>query len=191
MNMNKFFDKFFEETKAEFTDLLKNKNINRLFELIEKINTSENIEKNLNSLNYSQILYNIMFNFSNMNYNNVVTRCGCHYLVDMINFFHHIDNCIENGVLLYFLKVRAKWVKNIEVYTFSWENDNMIVGNNIDTDSNYIITAVERICIDYDKLFEILKEILKDENWEKRSGFLNNEEYYTFNNEKAFGKYFK
>ena len=57
--MNKFFDKFFEETKAEFTDLLKNKNINRLFELIEKINTSENIEKDLNSLNYSQILYNI------------------------------------------------------------------------------------------------------------------------------------
>ena len=59
MDMNKFFDKFFEETKAEFTDLLKNKNINRLFELIEKINTSENIEKDLNSLNYSQILYNI------------------------------------------------------------------------------------------------------------------------------------
>lgn len=59
MDMNKFFDKFFEETKAEFTDLLKNKNINRLFELIEKINTAENIEKDLNSLNYSQILYNI------------------------------------------------------------------------------------------------------------------------------------
>lgn len=190
-NMDEFLNKFFEETKEELTELLQNKNLNQLFKLIEKINTAENTEKDLDSLNYSQILYNIMFNFSNKNFKNIVTRCGCHYLADMINFLHHIDTCIENCVPLYFLKIRIKWMKNLEVYTFSWENDNMVVGNYIDPDSNYIITKLCKICINYDKLFEILKEILKDENWEKKSKFLKNEEYYVFNNEKAFNKYFK
>ena len=52
----------FEKSKIEFYDVLKDSNIRRLFDLIDKINTSENKDKKIDSFSYSQILYSI-FNF--------------------------------------------------------------------------------------------------------------------------------
>ena len=188
MDMNEFLNKFFNETKDELSELLQNKNINQLFELIEKINSTENTKKDLDSMFYSQILYNVMFHFSGMNYTNIVTRRGCQYLSDMIDFLHHVDNFIESEMQLYFLKIQANWVMDAEFYTFSWRFDDDDVRNDICTAS---ITKIERIPVDYEKLFKILNEIIKDENLKNMPGILNSKDYYIFDNEKAFEKYFK
>lgn len=108
-NITSFLDDIFRESKKEFFEILKNENSKKLFELIDKINTFENKEKNIDSFSYSQILYDITIYASDINFSNIVVRHGCHHLTDIIDFLNHINWCINDDGMLSFLKINTEF----------------------------------------------------------------------------------
>ena len=202
--MDNLLKNLFEKSKAEFYEILKDNNNKKLFELIEQININ-------NTHNYFQILYNI-FNFhSNFEYN-IHEHKDFSYIIDMIDFLHDIEYCIDDDGELYFIRfeVQHKYdecflnklqninilnalKKSIFMYSFSsrqFESDELIKKDFLKHYDGYNILTIEKISVNYEKLLNILEEILKDENWECKPNKLSNINCYFFNEKKAFDKYF-
>ena len=202
----------FEKSKIEFYDVLKDSNIRRLFDLIDKINTSENKDKKIDSFSYSQILYSIFNFYSNFEYN-INIRESFNYIIDMIGFLRDVELCIDDDGELYFARFTVQYKydeiylnklqnksilealkKPYSVYSFSsrqFEYEEAVKRDFLKHYNGYNILSVERISVDYEKLFNILEEIIKDENWEYRYNEISGVSYYVFNEKKAFDKYFK
>lgn len=194
--MNKLLNKLFEESKKEFFEILKNKNSKNLFEIIDKINVHENKEKELDSLNYSQVLYFIMIYYSNMDFNNITIRCGFNYIIDMIEFLKHVNWSINDDGEFYFLKIKSQFMlRNFitDVYTFSsrfYEYEEDVKNDFYKNSNDYTILSIERIKVDYENLFLILNEIIKNENWKYKFNKFSNNGWYEFDHKNAFNKYF-
>lgn len=203
--MNKLLKDLFEKSKVEFYEILKDNNNKKLFELIEQINTN-------NTHKYFQVLYSIFNFYSNFEYN-IHEHKNFSYIIDMIDFLQDIAYCINDDGELYFTRFEVQYKynedfldkfqnacilktlqKSIFIYSFSsrpFEFDELIKRDFFKNSNEYNILFIKRINIDYEKLFNILREILKDENWEYKCNKLNNENCYVFNDEKAFDKYFQ
>ena len=202
----------FEKSKIEFYEVLKDSNIRKLFDLIDKINTSENKDKKIDSFSYSQILYSIFNFYSNFEYN-INIRESFNYIIDMIGFLRDVELCIDDDGELYFARFTVQYKydeiylnklqnksilealkKPYIVYSFSsrqFEYEEAVKRDFLKHYNGYNILDVERISVDYEKLFNILEEIIKDENWEYRHNEISGVSYYVFNEKKAFDKYFK
>lgn len=203
--MDKLLKDLFEKSKVKFYEILKDNNNKKLFELIEQINTN-------NTHKYFQVLYSI-FNFhSNFEYN-IYEHEDFSYIIDMIDFLEDIAYCIDDDGELYFIRFEVQYgydedflnkfqntsilntlKKSIFIYSFSsrpFEFDELIKRDFLKNFNEYNILSIKRIKVDYEKLFNILREILKDENWEYKCNELNKVNCYIFNDEKAFDKYFQ
>ena len=202
----------FEKSKIEFYEVLKDSNIRKLFDLIDKINTSENKDKKIDSFSYSQILYSIFNFYSNFEYN-INIRESFNSIIDMIGFLRDVELCIDDDGELYFARFTVQYKydeiylnklqnksilealkKPYIVYSFSsrqFEYEEAVKRDFLKHYNGYNILDVERISVDYEKLFNILEEIIKDENWEYRYNEISGVSYYVFNEKKAFDKYFK
>lgn len=187
--MDELLKQLFEETKENFLNVLKHENSKKLFELIDKINVYEYEKEG----DHNHRLSVIMSYFSDINFHEIYCRHTFSYILEMIEFLRYIKGCIDGNRVLYFLKItsyrtiKAKTPKVDVVYTFSsryFEYDKDIKEDFYKNSPDHKIFSIERIKINYENLFQILNEIVKDENWKYES------DLYWFNHEKAFDKYF-
>ena len=198
--MDELLVSLFEASKKRFYAYMEDENCRKLFQLIDKINTAENKDKNISSFYHSQILYSI-FNFhSNFNWD-IHNRKDFTYIISVLEFMRDVDWCITDDGQLYFVKFTLKhdYPSKINrpplifpVYTFSsrqyddnkWATKDFCKNASFDT-----IIGIEWLSVgNYELLFSILSEILNDDNWtlnpqSDRTG-------YEFDEKLAFDKYF-
>lgn len=190
----------FNVSKRRFYAYMEDENCNRLFKLIDKINTSENKDKNIDSFSYSQILYSIFNFYSSFNWD-IHIRNDFTYIISVLDFLRDIDWCITDDGQLYFVKFTVKYNYPSKlnrpplifpVYTFSsrqyddnkWATKDFCKNASFDT-----IIGIERLSVgNYELLFSILSEILNDDNWVLKT--YSGRAWYEFDIKLAFDKYF-
>lgn len=183
-----WYDNLVSNSIERLNEILEYKDNNRLFELIENIHFSTGHD-------FRQELYNVLFYYSNFDSDKyrIIKRNDFSYVIGMIDFINEIWWNIDDDGQLYFLEITTKRNvkfnnKTIEIisknYTFSSrfvECENEIIKdfckNGTCVFDDY---SMRNIYVNYDKLIEILYEILKEENWKDGE----------FNEEKAYSKYF-
>lgn len=186
MKNEHWYDKLVSNSIKRLNEILEYEDNKRLFELIEKIHFSTGHD-------YRQELYNILFYYSNFDSDKyrIIERNDFSYVVGMIDFINEIWWNIDDDGQLYFVEITTK--RNLEF------NNKTIISKNYTFSSRFISCESEiikdfckngtcmfddysmrHIYVNYDKLIEILCEILKEENWIDGK----------FNEEKAYSKYF-
>ena len=192
----------FNVSKRRFYAYMEDENCRKLFQLIDKINTAENKEKNIDSFSYSQILYSI-FNFYSSFNCDIHIRNDFSYIISVLDFMRDVDWCITDDGQLYFIKFTVKYdypsklnrqplVFPVHAFSSRQYDDNKGATKDFCKNSSFsTIIGIERLSTgNYELLFSILSEILNDENWEYRHNEIRGVSYYGFNEEKAFDKYF-
>ena len=198
--MDELLLQLFNVSKRRFYAYMEDENCCKLFQLIDKINTAENKDKNISSFYYSQILYSIFNFYSNFNWD-IHNRKDFTYIISVIEFMRDVDWCITDDGQLYFIKFTVKYDYPSKtnrpplifpVYTFSSRqyDDNTLAikdfGKNFSFDS---IIGIERLSVgNYELLFSILSEILNDDNWTLNPQ--TDRTWYAFDDKLAFDKYF-
>lgn len=198
--MDELLVSLFEESKKRFYAYMENENCRKLFQLIDKINTAENKEKNIDSYSYSQILYSIFNFYSDFNWD-IHIRKDFTYIISVLEFMRDVDWCITDDGQLYFIKFTVKYDYTLKpsspplifpVYTFSSRQYDDNKGATKDFCKNYsfsTIIDIARLSIgNYELLFSILSEILNDDNWTLNT--YSGRAWYEFDKKLAFDKYF-
>jgi hypothetical protein len=186
MKNEHWYDELVSNSIKRLNEILEYDDNKGLFFLIEKIHFSKGHD-------YRQELYNILFYYSNFDSDKyrIIERKDFSYVVGMIDFINEIWWNIDDDGQLYFLEITTK--RKVEFnnetiisknYTFS----SRFIGceseiiKDFCKNGNYMFNdySIRNICVNYDKLIEILCEILNEENWIDGK----------FDEEKAYSKYF-